>query len=78
MKSKDFLLIFTVVFISLIFSIIISGKLISAPKNRQQEVEVVAPITNEFPTPSTKWFNEKSNNPTQLIKIGDKNNTKPF
>lgn len=78
MKQKDFLLIGVVVIISGIIAIVISNMLISAPKNRQQEVEVVVPISANFNEPDKRYFSPESVNPTQLIQIGDGTNNQPF
>ena len=80
MKQKDFILIIVVVFISGVFSLILSNYLFASPKNRQEEVEVVEPITAEFKTPSKndKYFNSEAIDPTLIIKIGDNNNNDPF
>jgi len=78
MKQKDLALIVVVVFISIIASLFISNALITAPKNRQTKVEVVEPISADFPTPDNKYFNSNALDPTQLIQIGDTNNAKPF
>jgi hypothetical protein len=78
MKQKDFLLIAVVVIVSAVVAVVISGKIITTPKNRQQEVEVVTPISSEFSEPNKKYFNAESVNPTQLIQIGNGENTQPF
>ena len=78
MKQKDILLIIVVVIVSVIMSVVLSKMLITSPKNRQQKVEIVEPITADFTLPDSKYFNSKSNDPTQLIKIGDSSNKKPF
>ncbi|MDZ7744369.1 MAG: hypothetical protein U5K77_01265 [Candidatus Saccharibacteria bacterium] len=79
MKQKDIALVIIIIFITGIFSFILSNLLISTPENRQQEVEVVHPIVSEFPTPDERFFNEDSINPTQEIRIGtDDPNTSPF
>lgn len=78
MKQKDFLLIAVVVIISGVIAMVISGKIISAPKNRQQEVEVITPISADFNDPDKRYFNAESIDPTQLIQIGSGSNTKPF
>lgn len=78
MKSKDWTLIIVVVFISVIASIIVSKAIISTPKNRQQKVEVIDPITSDFPAPDTKYFNSKSVDPTHLIRISTNANNGPF
>lgn len=78
MKQNDYILVSVVIVISAVFSIVLSNVLISKPQNRQQEVEVVTPITADFPLPDKKYFSDKSINPTQLIRIGDSSNKKPF
>ena len=78
MKQKDMLLIVIVVIVSATLSVFLTKALISTPKNRQQEVEIVDPISIDFPTPDKKYFNEKSIDPTQLIKIGNSSNKTPF
>ena len=78
MKKKDLFPIITVAVISAVASFILSGVLISSPKNRQTSVEVVSPISIEFTRPPERYFNELSNNPTQTIQIGEENNSNPF
>lgn len=78
MKQKDLALIIVVVFISAVVSLVVSKTLFSSPKNRQQAVEVVDPITSDFPAPDSHYFNSQSIDPTKLIKIGDNSNPTPF
>jgi hypothetical protein len=78
MKQKDIILIIVVVFVSGVISLMLSNKLISSPKNRQEKVEVVVPISAELNKPDQKYFNANSIDPTQIIRIGDSNNSKPF
>ena len=78
MKQKDWALIAIVVFISGVFSFVLSNFLFGGTKNRQESVEVVQVITPELTPVNEKYFNDKSNNPTQLIKIGNNNNKNPF
>lgn len=78
MKQKDIALVIIVGFISVIISYFVSNRLFVPPKNRQQQVEVVQPITADFPQPDSRFFNSKAFDPTQLIKIGQNNNTNPF
>jgi hypothetical protein len=80
MKQKDIVLIIVVVFISGVVSLVLSNMLISSPKNRQEKVEVVEPISAEFDTPKKddKYFNSQAIDPTQIIRIGDSNNQQPF
>lgn len=78
MKQKDLPLILIVVIISAVFSLLLSNFLISAPKNRHTQVEVVSPITSDFKQPDQKYFNAQSIDPTQPIHIGDTTNQQPF
>jgi len=78
MKQKDIALIIVVTFLSGIISLFASNALFASPKNRQQKVEVVEAISASFPTPSTKYFNSESINPTELIQIGTSQNPNPF
>jgi hypothetical protein len=78
MKQKDVALIIIIVFVSGVVSFFASNFFFASPKNRQQKVEVVEPITSNFPTPDSQYFNKNSVNPTQLIQIGDSTNPNPF
>ncbi len=78
MKQKDIVTIGVVVFVSAIFSLIISSTVISPPKKRSTKVETVQKITSDFPLPNAKYFNKNSVNPTQLITIGNNANATPF
>lgn len=78
MKQKDWTLIIIVAVVAGIFSLILSNLLISSPKNRQQKVEIVDAITDQFDEPSKKYFNEQAVDPTSLIRISDNANPKPF
>ena len=78
MKQKDILTIVVVVIVSVVFSFILSNALISTPKNRQQKVEIVEKINDEFIRPDSKYFNDQAINPTQKIQIGDSTNNNPI
>ena len=78
MKQKDVAFIITVVFISGVISFVVSDKLFTTPKSRQQKVETVDKITSEFSVPDSTYFNKNSIDPTQLIQIGNNNNQNPF
>lgn len=78
MKQKDIAIIVAVVFVSGILSYFVSNTLFASPDSLQTEVEVVEPITAEFPEPDTRYFNENSVNPTQTITIGEGQNQQPF
>lgn len=78
MKQKDLAMIIVVVFVSAVISLVVSQLLFATPKSQQQQVEVVPAITDSFQTPDSHFFNSNSMDPTQLIQIGNNNNTNPF
>jgi hypothetical protein len=78
MKQKDIALIAVIVFVSAIVAYFISNKIFVTPANRQQQVEVVQPITADFPSTDKRFFNDQSIDPTQLIQISQNNNSNPF
>jgi hypothetical protein len=78
MKQKDIALFIVIAFVSAVISLIVSNQIISTPTNREQKVEVIDPITADFPTPDSKYFNTNALDPTQLIQIGDNTNPQPF
>lgn len=78
MKSKDWSVIAMIVFLSTILSLIISNFAIKSIQSDIILVEKVNPITAEFKLPSKDYFNDKSINLTQEIKIGEETNTSPF
>ena len=79
MKQKDVALILIIAFISAILSLFVSKAIFVPPKNRQQLVEVVQPLfTTDFPQPDSRYFNSSAFDPTQLITIGQNNNSNPF
>jgi hypothetical protein len=78
MKQKDIALIVLVVFFSAVISFFVSRLVFTSSSQRSLTAEVVQPIDPTFNQPDEAFFNEKSINPTQLIKIGDSNNDQPF
>ncbi len=78
MKQKDIAVIAMVIVLSGIVSLFVSRLLFASPKNLKTKVEVVEPITADFPPPDPRYFNDKSINPTQTITIGDGQNQQPF
>jgi hypothetical protein len=78
MKKKDLILILVVVFVSAVFSFVISNLFIDTPKNRAEKVEVVGEITPTFPAHDKQFFNETSINPTFIIQIGNNENQNPL
>lgn len=78
MKQKDIAIIVIVIFVSGILSFFISNALFASPESTATKVEVVEPITAEFPQPDARYFNKNSVNPTLTITIGDGQNQQPF
>jgi hypothetical protein len=78
MKQKDIALIIVVAAVSGFASFFLSRFLFATPGNMQQKSAIVDKITTEFPQPSSKYFNMNSIDPTQLVQVGDNNNTNPF
>ncbi|HEX9153249.1 MAG TPA: hypothetical protein VF809_00330 [Candidatus Saccharimonadales bacterium] len=78
MKQKDVALILVLVFVSGVMSFLVSRWVFGKPANRQQKAEIVDVISSDFSLPPTKYFNNNSIDPTQLIQIGDANNPNPF
>lgn len=78
MKQKDITLIIVVAFLSAILSFVVSGFLFAPPKDRQQQVSVVQPLSSSFPTPDSRYFNSKSIDPSQLAQVGNTSNPNPF
>ncbi len=78
MKQKDIALIIVIAFIAGIVSYIVSGMIFGKPSDAKTEVDIVEPISADFPPVDQRYFNANSINPTQLIQIGNQNNTQPF
>jgi hypothetical protein len=78
MKQKDITLIVVIAVISAVVSFVASNKLFVTPSNRAQQVEVVDSIDSSFNTPSKKYFNNSSIDPTQNSTIGGDTNQNPF
>lgn len=78
MRQKDIALIAVIVFISAILSLFISKAIFGSPKTKQQSVEVVQPITADFPKPDSRYFNNQAFDPTQVITIDNNTNPNPF
>lgn len=78
MKQKDVALILVIIFVSGVFSFVLSNIFISSPEDRKADVEVVEAITPEFPELDKRFFNNEALNPTRNIDIGDSQNPNPF
>lgn len=78
MKQKDIALIVIIVFVSAVISFFVSNAIFGSPKTRQQQVEVVQPITADFPKPDPRYFNNQAFDPTRIITIDQNANPNPF
>lgn len=78
MKQKEILTIILTVVVSIALSVIISNIFFSGQSAKNQQVDVVPPISTNFSLPSKQFFNSKSIDPTQIINIGPSNNQQIF
>ncbi len=78
MKRKDLGLIAVVIIISTAFALVMSSFIIGSPTKNPQEVEVVDPISTNFPPVQKRYFNSNAIDPTQVIVIGESGNADPF
>lgn len=79
MKKKDFTLIIIVMVISAVLSFALSSFIFGDPETDRIEVETTEVLTDDFILPDSAYFNDESINPTQLIRIGqDDDSTSPF
>lgn len=78
MKQKDIALIIMIAGFSAFASFFISSKLFVTSTDKAQKAEVVDVINSAFDTPSNKYFNSNSIDPTSDSTIGDSNNQNPF
>jgi hypothetical protein len=78
MKRKDLGLIAIVVIVSAGISFFVSNMVFGSPSSHQDKVEVVQPITADFPAPDNRYFNKNAFDPTKVITIGQNQNPDPF
>jgi len=78
MKQKDILLIAIIIIVSGVASLFISKSIFKSSSSNQQEVASVQSISNDFPLPSSQYFNSSSFDPTQIITINNNSNQNPF
>jgi FlaG/FlaF family flagellin (archaellin) len=77
MNQKDLGTIAVVVVVSAILSVVVTGKVFTSSAS-QRQVEIVQPISTNFPTVDKAYFNNQTYDPTQVIQIQQNNNTQPF
>jgi hypothetical protein len=78
MKQQDIALIIVCVVVSAAIAIFVSKAIIVPPKNRQQQVQTVQPISTSFDLPDSKYYNSNSYDPSSSLSITQYNNTNPF
>jgi hypothetical protein len=78
MKQKDLALIIVIIIVAAGISLVISKKIFVTPSDREQQVEIVPVISDNFNPPSSVYFNSNSKDPTQIITISPNNNANPF
>lgn len=78
MKSKDIAVIIAVAFFAAIVSLLLTQTIFVSKDKKELTAETVEPINSQFNQPDKTVFNKDAVNPTQLIQIGDSNNSTPF
>lgn len=83
MKQKDLIVVVCVAIFAAVLSFVVSNALFGSPKKNPIKVPVVEKITSSFPDIKNDkdykpFYNSQALNPTQLIQIGNNNNTAPF
>ncbi len=78
MKQNDIAALILVVAFTLLTSWFLLNAIIPEPSAQQSEVEVIDPISAEFPAPDANVFAEGYINPTELIEIDKADNQQPF
>ncbi len=76
-KSKDLSVILVSVGIASLLALFLSGAIFKTD-NVKTSVEIVEPISSEFPALPETVFNQNSLNPTREITIGEGNQPTPF
>jgi hypothetical protein len=74
MKKRDIVVIVTVAAVAGIFSFVISNLLFGGGKAYNLTAPQIAPISTEFITPDSQYFNDNAIDPTVDIQIGDTTN----
>jgi energy-converting hydrogenase Eha subunit A len=82
-KRQNLIVLVIVGFIAALVSIVISGAIFGTPQSHPIKVPVVEPISPTFPDVQhdsnyTTFLNSNALDPTQLIQIGNSNNSTPF
>lgn len=78
MKKNDIALILLIVSISLVVAYFIGQTIVGQPQKKQQQVEVVEPISADVNTPDSHIFNKDAINPAVPIAIGNSSGQPPF
>jgi len=78
MKQNDIAALILVVAFSLLISWFGLNAIIPEPTAQETEVELVDPISAEFPDPDEDVFADGYLNPTESIKIDKADNQQPF
>ena len=78
MKQKDIALILVISFMSAVLAIVVSSLTFGSKSGKNLKSDIVTAISTDFKQPNPKYFNKDSIDPTQIIRIGDGSNQKPF
>jgi hypothetical protein len=84
MKSKDIFTLALIVIVATVFSSLLAGKIFSGgSKHHNLKAPVIQPIDRTFPdikndSSYNSIFNSQALNPSQLIQIGNEQNSSTF
>jgi len=74
MKQRDIFIIVAAAIVAGLFSLIISNLLFGGSKTYNLTAPQIEPISTEFITPDSRYFNDDAIDPTVDIQIGDTTN----
>lgn len=78
MKQNDIAQILVVGVFALILAMVLSNVVFSPSSKKTQKKDIISAINSDFKEPDKRFFNDKSVNPTQTIRIGENANNQPF
>ena len=79
MKKNDLALLIFIIACTLMISYFIGKAVIGEPKSKPVQVDTAVAISDSYPDPDSRIFNDKAIDPTVNISIGGKtSNTDPF
>ena len=78
MKKNDILIIAVVAVVAGLISLFVANFLFGGAKKFNLDAPTVQPISSEFKSPDTKYFNKESLDITKDITVQENSNNQPF